>query len=299
MKNHRVIRGFAIGAAVGFAVLATLFLVSNLRPRSSPEQVSEAFFLETYTRDFSAAWERVSGPDQAARSKDAYLAANPPANDLQAALYDQLAEWGDFQALAVVSRAPTEAIVSAHIRFPINGHTRFRELVDAAAQPSANRTALLQELSNLHNSGQLQFFESDVSFDLVLEANQWRIVQHWGQSITVQLEAMVSPSLPWDFYPVQDEIAALPGELVRATYFARNHSDEAITGKAIHEVGPAAAAPYFQTIECFCFTEQTLEPGEEREMTLLFRIDFSAPSELESIANRYTFYTLGDFPSEG
>lgn len=110
---------------------------------------------------------------------------------------------------------------------------------------------------------------------------------------------MVSPNLPWDFYPVQDEIAALPAELVRATYFARNNSDEAITGKAIHGVGPAAAFPYFQTIECFCFTEQTLEPGEEREMTLLFRIDFSAPRELESIDNRYTFYTLGDFPAEG
>ncbi len=255
--------------------------------------------METYTHDYSAAWERVSGPDQAARSKDAYLDANPPANNLQAALYDQLAEWGDFQALAVVSSAPRQAIVSAHIRFPNNGHTLIQQLVAAAAQPSADRAALLQELSILHDSGQLQFFEDDVSFDLVLEANQWRIVQHWGQSITVQLEAVVSPNLPWDFYPVQDEIAALPGELVRATYFARNNSDEAITGKAIHEVGPAAAGPYFQTIECFCFTEQTLEPGEEREMTLLFRIDFSAPRELESIANRYTFYTLGEFPPEG
>lgn len=115
--------------------------------------------METYTRDFSAAWERVSGPDQAARSKDAYLAANPPANDLQAALYGQLAEWGDFQALAVVSSAPRQAIVSAHIRFPNNGHAHFQELVAAAA--------LLQELSILHDSGQLQFFEDDVCFDLV------------------------------------------------------------------------------------------------------------------------------------
>ena len=89
------------------------------------------------------------------------------------------------------------------------------------------------------------------------------------------------------------------GELVRATYVARNNSDQTITANAIHEVGPASAFRYFQTIQCFCFTEQTLEPGEEREMTLVFRIDFAAPRELESIENRYTFYSLDEFPSEG
>ena len=98
---------------------------------------------------------------------------------------------------------------------------------------------------------------------------------------------------------MQTQLTAVPGELVRATYVARNNSDETITANAIHEVGPPSAVPYFQTIECFCFTEQTLEPGEEREMTLVFRIDFAAPRELENIGNRYTFYSLDEFPSEG
>jgi cytochrome c oxidase assembly protein subunit 11 len=80
---------------------------------------------------------------------------------------------------------------------------------------------------------------------------------------------------------------------------AINTSSESITAKAIHEVGPAEASGYFQTIQCFCFTEQTLEPGEQREMQLLFRIDFTLPPGIELFRNRYTFYALEDFPADG
>ena len=299
MTTNRTVQTFVVGIGLGFAALLTLFLIGQFRSPTPPEQVAESFFLETYTHDFSSAWDRVSEQDRAARGRDEYLAENPDATEVQAVLLDQLGEWGEFQALAVVSSTPQEAIVSAHIRYPNSGHSRVEVLISAAGEPNADRAALLQELTRLRESDELQFVEGEVSFDLVLEDNRWNIVQHWGHAVTVLLEAVVSPELPWDFYPLQTQIMAVPGELVAAKYLARNNSDQTITAKAIHEVGPSAAEPYFQTIQCFCFTEQTLEPGEEREMTLLFRIDLSAPRELESIDNRYTFYTLGDFPSEG
>lgn len=87
--------------------------------------------------------------------------------------------------------------------------------------------------------------------------------------------------------------------MVSANYYVRNYLGETFTAKAIHEVGPPDAAIYFQIIQCFCLTEQTLEPGEEREMVLLFRIDFTAPRELTDLVNLYTFYSLDSFPSDG
>ncbi len=299
MTSNRVVQALVVGIGLGFAVIVTLFLVQQFRSPTPPEQIAESFFLETYTRDFSSAWERVSKQDKAARTRDQYVSENPDATEQQALLLDQLAEWGEFQALAVVSNTPQQAIVSARIRYPNSSHDRIEELVSAAGDPNADGAALVQELIQLHESDQIQFVEGEVSFDLVLEGKQWRLAQHWGQGVTVLLEAAVSPGLPWDFYPVQTQLTALPGELVRATYVARNNSDQTITANAIHEVGPASAVRYFQTIQCFCFTEQTLEPGEEREMTHVFRIDFAAPRELESIENLYTFYSLDEFPSEG
>ncbi len=297
--SNRAIGAAILGAGVGFATIAALYLIPRVGSSSAPEAVSQDFFLDTYTHDFSSAWDRVSSADQAARSKEEYLLSNPLPTEVQGVLFDQLAKWGEFDVLAIVSTDPSRALVSAHIRFPRVGQQEVEALLAAAANPAAEPSILLDQLSQLKQADQLEFAEGDISFDLVSEGNRWRVAQHWGQSVTVRFKSSVSPDLPWDFYPVIPEISALPGELVRANYFARNDSTETITAKAIHEVGPPDAATYFQTIQCFCFTEQTLGPGEEREMVLMFRIDFSAPDDLSELDNLYTFYSFEAFPSEG
>jgi hypothetical protein len=287
-----------LGAAIGFATIAALYLIPRVASGTAPEAVSQEFFLDTYKHDFSSAWDRVSSEDQAARAKEEYLANNPPPSGIQNVLYNQLAMWGEFEVLAIASSDPSRAIVSAHVSFPRTGQKEVEDLLAAAANQGAEQSILLDQLAQLKQSDQLQFVEGDISFDLVSEGNRWRVDQHWGQSVTVHFESAVSPDLAWDFYPVISEISALPGELVSATYFARNNSAETITAKAIHEVSPPEAATYFQTIQCFCFTEQTLEPREEREMVLMFRIDFSTPSGLSDLENLYTFYSFDAFPSE-
>lgn len=292
-------RGYTLvgGLVVGFATVATLFVAGRLRSARSPEQVAEAFFHETYTHDFAAAWELVSAADQAARSKQEYLAANGELNPAQAALYEQLASWGEYQVIALASNRADHATVTARIRYPNNALPEFVELVERAGQTGAD-AELIGRLQDLQLKDQLQFIEGDIGFDLVREDNRWRVQQHWGQSVSVLLSAVVSPGLPWEFYPIEGEIVALPGALVRADYVARNDSDRAITGKAVHLVGPPEAAGYIQTIECFCFTEQTLAAGEERQMSLLFRIDPSLPRGVPVLYNRYTFYSLGEFPDD-
>lgn len=296
--SNRAIGGAILGAAVGFAAVAALYLIPRAGSGAAPEAVSQDFFLDTYKHDFSSAWDRVSSEDQAALTKDEYLASNPLPSGLQSVIFEQLARWGEFDVLAVASTEPTRSIVSAHIRFPHIGQKEVDDLLALAASQDAEQSNLLDQLNQLKQSDQLQFVEGDISFDLVSERNRWRVDQHWGQSVTVHFKSAVSPDLAWDFYPVISEISVLPGELVSASYFARNDSAETITAKAIHEIGPPEVAEYFQTIQCFCFTEQKLEPGEEREMVLMFRIDFSAPSGLADIENLYTFYSLDAFPPE-
>jgi hypothetical protein len=296
--SNRAIGGIILGAAIGFATIAALYLIPRVGSGATPEALSQDFFLDTYRHDFSSAWDLVSSEDQAARTKGEYLADNPPPSGIQSVLFDQLAMWGEFEVLAIASSDPSRAIVSAHIRFPRTGQEEVEDLLAAAANQGAEQSILLDQLAQLKQSDQLQFVEGDISFDLVSEGNRWRIDQHWDQSVTVHFESAVSPDLAWDFYPVIPEISALPGELVSASYLARNNSAQTITAKAIHEVDPPDAAAYFQTVQCFCFTEQTLEPGEEREMVLMFRIDFPTPSDLSDLENLYTFYSLDAFPSE-
>jgi cytochrome c oxidase assembly protein subunit 11 len=117
--------------------------------------------------------------------------------------------------------------------------------------------------------------------------------------VTVRFDANVSPKLGWSFEPVQRTVEAHIGENMLVFYRATNTSDRKITGTATFNVAPDAAGLYFSKIECFCFKEQTLEPGQSIEMPVSFFIDPALvkdpeSSRLKEITLSYTFY-----PAEG
>jgi cytochrome c oxidase assembly protein subunit 11 len=123
------------------------------------------------------------------------------------------------------------------------------------------------------------------------------------QPITVYFDANVGGELPWEFRPEQRKVELRPGEPVRAYYTARNLSDETVVGRATFNVTPFKAAPYFFKIECFCFTEEKLGPGESARMPLEIFIDeqmLDEPDtrEIRQITLSYTFYEQQDLSPE-
>jgi cytochrome c oxidase assembly protein subunit 11 len=108
--------------------------------------------------------------------------------------------------------------------------------------------------------------------------------------VTVQFDGGVNSSLPWAFHPEQLTMQVVPGELYEAQYFARNDGDSAIVGSAVPSVAPARASGYFTKTECFCFTAQTLQPGEVRDMPVRFIVDADLPPDVSTITLSYTFF---------
>ncbi len=113
--------------------------------------------------------------------------------------------------------------------------------------------------------------------------------------ITVMLDANVNKGLNWKFKPQVREMRVALGEETLAIYTARNFGDVAVTGTATYNVTPFKAAEYVSKIECFCFTEQRLEAGEEMPMPVSFYIDpeiMNDPStkDLKNIVLSYTFF---------
>lgn len=111
-----------------------------------------------------------------------------------------------------------------------------------------------------------------------------------SRDLTVEFTGHASTGLPWEFRPMQHKLAMHPGETKIATYYVRNNTDEEITGQAIPSVAPNAAARYFKKIECFCFSQQTLKPGEEREMSVRFMVMEKLPQDIGVITLSYTFF---------
>ncbi|MFK7903257.1 MAG: cytochrome c oxidase assembly protein [Nitratireductor sp.] len=111
----------------------------------------------------------------------------------------------------------------------------------------------------------------------------------------VRFDANISADLGWDFKPMQREVNIKAGEQAQIAYLATNTSNEPLTGTATFNVTPQSAGAYFNKMECFCFTQTTLKPGESLEMPVVFFVDPEIVLENEtrnvrSITLSYTFY---------
>lgn len=116
--------------------------------------------------------------------------------------------------------------------------------------------------------------------------------------VRVEFDGSVNSRLPWSFHPEQLTMDVVPGELNEALYFASNDSDHAIVGSAVPSVAPSRASGYFSKTECFCFTAQTLQAGERRDMPLRFIVDPNLPADIHTITLSYTFYKNEALTSE-
>ena len=115
------------------------------------------------------------------------------------------------------------------------------------------------------------------------------------RDVTVRFDANIGPGLPWRFEPEQNDIKVKLGQVVTVNYRVVNEAARPITAQAAYNVAPLNAGSYFQKINCFCFTEQTLKPGETRDMAVVFYVDPSMAKdpdgkEINSITLSYTFY---------
>jgi cytochrome c oxidase assembly protein subunit 11 len=120
-----------------------------------------------------------------------------------------------------------------------------------------------------------------------------------GRRIAVRFDSNVSGGLPWKFTPEQTEINVRIGEVVTVFYTVTNQAARTTVGVAAYNVAPLTVGSYFQKINCFCFAEQTMAPGETREMPVVFYVDpaLAADAEndgLNTITLSYTFYPVRD-----
>ncbi|MBO9465217.1 Cytochrome c oxidase assembly protein CtaG [Pelagimonas phthalicica] len=122
------------------------------------------------------------------------------------------------------------------------------------------------------------------------------------QTIKIRFDASLERDMPWEFKPMQREMTMRIGEEGMAFYEAYNPTDKPVAGQASYNVAPYAAGGYFSKIECFCFTEQVLMPGERVQMPVLFFVDPDIINDGDAkyakhITLSYTFYQI-DLPDE-
>jgi len=118
-----------------------------------------------------------------------------------------------------------------------------------------------------------------------------------GRTITVRFDSNVAAGLPWSFEPERRTVDVKLGQVVTIYYAVTNESARATTGQAGYNVTPPTVGIYFEKINCFCFTQQAMKPGEKRSMAVVFYVDpkLAKDSEEDTLSNitlSYTFYPV-------
>jgi cytochrome c oxidase assembly protein subunit 11 len=118
-----------------------------------------------------------------------------------------------------------------------------------------------------------------------------------GGQVNVRFDANTHPGLPWKFEPEQLTVNVAPGAQTKIFYRAQNLSTRTITGQAAYNVSPDQIGNYFKKIQCFCFSEQTLKPGQKVDMPVVFFVDPKIKEDpdtkdVDQITLSYTFYPV-------
>jgi cytochrome c oxidase assembly protein subunit 11 len=122
-----------------------------------------------------------------------------------------------------------------------------------------------------------------------VDATRWVRVEFLSHSM---------PGVSIEFAPAVFTMNVHPGALAQVSYVATNTSNRVFTGRAIPSVTPAVAAPHFKKIECFCFREQTFQPGETRVMPVVFTVDPEMARELSTVTLSYAFFEAPKAPKD-
>lgn len=111
-----------------------------------------------------------------------------------------------------------------------------------------------------------------------------------SRKVTIEFTGNAMAGLPWEFRPLTKKIEVHPGQTTTVKYVVRNPTAEKMVGQAVPSVTPGTIGAYFKKIECFCFSQQPLAPGETREMPVQFVVDPALPPEVHTITLSYGFF---------
>jgi cytochrome c oxidase assembly protein subunit 11 len=113
-----------------------------------------------------------------------------------------------------------------------------------------------------------------------------------SRTVRVDFDANLNGNFAWRFVPLEKSVDLHPGATITVNYRVTNTLPHATTGRAVPSFGPLEAGRYFNKIACFCFSNQTLQAGESRDMPVTFYIDPEMPRQIEAIAVSYTFFDV-------
>ncbi len=279
-----------VGGALALIAVGVALFFATRQP--SPDQVAERYLRAHYVKDAATIYDLASATDRRYRTREEYLSANRPFEGDALRVVQGMASYLTFTASEPRAAADADVIIVDVFGQLPNPATVEVDGIINGAEPVEER---LDRLRRLAQDDRLPMLEFEEAVELWREEEGWRVFLDWAFVYTVDLSALVMDGLPFEFTVEPANIRLRPGETGSAIFRAKNLSNRSITAKAGHVFDPPIAQLHTQTLQCFCFFQDTYEPGEEKELPLVFRLDWQIPADFTDIAVRYEYYPVESF----
>jgi hypothetical protein len=293
----------------GLAVLALLAGTSvgatqPAAPTQAPEAVLRSHLEAVYARDYPGAYDWIAPEDRALKTREEYARENGTFTGVALEVSRALGALMRFEDVKTTIEGDRATVTLKAILPNANAPEVEGLLLDfdetrLAALTPADRQARLETLREMARAGRLPVVVGESErWELVRAEGSWRVALNWAGAVLVRFEAVTKEGLPWDFEPVRPVIRAKPGETLRTAYRVRNRADREITAKARHVLDPPEETGQLEIVACFCLLQQTLGPGESREVPVVFRVSYDLADTTKEMRVRYEYYPLEKFPEK-
>ena len=307
--THRLLAYAALRPLTAVLVSLLLFALpaaaSAAFAAQPPEEALEAYLRAIYARDFASAYELIAQADRALKTKRDYVKESGAFSGAALDLTTLLAEFIRFEYSGINIKGQDDATVTFTAIVPDTNDPVLRDLLMGFEQhglmtlAAGERAARARKLRQLAAAGELPLITGgEETWTLVREKGDWHVVLGWTAALDIHFDAQTMAGLPWTFVPLQSDLRVMPGETLQTYYRVKNLADTTIAAKARHVFPDPEHASYLDIIYCFCYLQQTLEPGEEKLFAVVFRPSYETPDTITEMHVRYEFFPLDLFPVE-
>ena len=250
----------------------------------------------TYARDFVAAYRLISAEDRKVRDLNRYVQQRGPYSGFILDAARKLSEFieveilnaqGNRRAVAAWRSATACPIRKKSRRYSCNWDPRRLNSL-----PAAERRQIIDALDKRQHEGSLEMSEGQEIFELIREANEWRVFLNWQAGVRIPLKLDLSKSPDLDVVLSKNEFVLQPGDLFEIVLRIKNRTQQPVTVRIGHLVEPSTIADYLDFVQCGFLLPVTVQPDKEQEFSGTYMLRGSLPEGVRSLNLTYDFRQL-------
>ena len=249
----------------------------------------------TYARDFVAAYRFISAEDRNVRDVNRYVQQRGPYSGF---ILDAARKLSEFIEVETLNAQESPRGVRVAIKYRVPDPQKIAPLLlnwDARrlnSLPTTERRQIIDALDKRNQEGSLEMSEGQEIFELIREANEWRVFLNWAAGVKIPLKLDLSKSPDLDVALSKNEFVLQPGDLFEIVLRIKNRAQQPVTVRIGHLVEPSPIADYLDFVQCGFLLPVTVQPDKEQEFSGTYMLRGSLPEGVRGLNLTYDFHQL-------